>query len=58
MFVIGLLAMAISWNRRMLEEVLLRMRRESIQRQSAEQTQARITSISPRSRETRRVKVA
>jgi glycosyltransferase involved in cell wall biosynthesis len=58
MFVIGLLAMAISWNRRMLEEVLLRMRRESIQRQSAEQTQARIMSISPRSRETRRVKVA
>jgi glycosyltransferase involved in cell wall biosynthesis len=58
MFVIGLLAMAISWNRRMLEEVLLRMRRESIARQRAEQAPAAVTPIRPRSSESRRVKVA
>jgi glycosyltransferase involved in cell wall biosynthesis len=57
MFVIGLLAAAISWNRRMLEEVLFRMRREDLAKLSAGLEPAKIESLLEH-RSHRRVRVA
>jgi hypothetical protein len=58
MFVIGLLATAIGWNRRMLEEVLFRMRREDLAPSRTEPEPASVTSIFSRRHSTERTKVA
>ncbi|HEY7269108.1 MAG TPA: glycosyltransferase family 2 protein [Dehalococcoidia bacterium] len=61
MFVIGLLATAIGWNRRMIEELLFRMRREDLAPRTAENAisqSASITSLYRRRESGRAAKVA